>query len=223
MSDNCLEVSDESSERLHRRALGLSYFTVGYNVVEGAVSIVAGSLAGSIALIGFGLDSFVESLSGGVMIWRFRRHGKLTREQEDRLEVRATRLVGYTFFVLAAYILYGALHTLVTLEEPQPSLLGIVIAAVSLLIMPLLALLKHRTGRAIGSRSLVADSKETLACAWLSAALLLGLGLNLLWGLWWADPVVGLLIVAFLVREGVETLRDEEQDHRQEQDTAASS
>lgn len=195
---------------LHRRALALSYFTVGYNVVEGLVSILAGVLAGSIALIGFGLDSFVESLSGGVMVWRFRMHGRVSEEEEERIEARATKLVGYTFVLLGCYVLYESGSKLLRQEMPAPSLLGIIIAVVSLIVMPGLSLLKLRTGQAVGSRSLIADSRETLACAWLSVGLLVGLGLNYLFRLWWADPVAALLIVAFLFREGYETLTEEE-------------
>jgi len=195
---------------LHRKALLLSYFTVAYNIAEGTVSIVAGAMAGSVALIGFGLDSAIESLSAGVMIWRFSLHGKVSRQQEERVERKATQLVAFTFFGLGAYVLYEAAQKLYTAEAPDPSLLGIVIAVVSLIVMPTLARAKRLTGMQIGSRGLVADSKETLACAWLSAALLIGLGLNYLFGLWWADPVVGLVVVAFLFREGYETLFEQE-------------
>jgi divalent metal cation (Fe/Co/Zn/Cd) transporter len=194
---------------LQKRALLLSYFTVGYNVLEGAVSLLAGVWAGSIALVGFGLDSFVESLSGGVMIWRFARHEGLSPEEEERLERRAVRIVGWTFFVLAAYVLYESLHKLLFREVPAPSLLGIIIAVVSIVVMPLLFYLKYRTGESLGSASLMADSKQTLACALLSVALLIGLGLNYLYGIWQADPVIGLVIVALLAREGYHTLKEE--------------
>jgi divalent metal cation (Fe/Co/Zn/Cd) transporter len=194
---------------LKRQALYLSYFTVGYNVVECAVSLFAGYLAGSIALVGFGLDSLVESLSGGVMIWRFARHENLSPEEEERLERKAIKIVGYTFFVLAAYVLYESLKKLVFREIPAPSLLGLGIALASLIIMPLLFAYKYRTGKSLGSASLMADSKQTLACAWLSLALLIGLGLNYLFGLWQADPVIGLVIVVFLIREGFHTLKEQ--------------
>lgn len=170
---------------------------------------VAGYLAGSIALVGFGLDSFVESLSGGIMIWRFRQHADLTPEEEERREKLAIKLVGYTFFVLAAYILYESLKKLIFQEAPAPSLLGIIIALVSLILMPLLFFLKHRTGADLDSASLRADAKQTLACAFLSLALLVGLGLNYLYGFWQADPLIGLLILAVLGREGYETLKEE--------------
>jgi cation diffusion facilitator family transporter len=196
-------------ENLQKRALLLSYMTVGYNVLEGIISIIAGALAGSIALIGFGLDSFVESLSGGVMIWRFSQGSKKSEQEEERLEKRATRLVGYTFFILGAYILYESIKKLVVSEIPEPSLLGIIIAIVSLIFMPILFYMKLKTSRALNSSSLLADAKETLACMFLSAALLFGLGLNYIAGIWQADPIVGLLIVAYLAKEGYEILHDE--------------
>lgn len=187
----------------------LSYLTVGYNVLEGLVCVVAGALAGSIALIGFGLDSAVESFSGVVMIWRF-RHPDLSEEETERREARAARLVGYTFLILGAYVLYESVMKLLRHETPAPSTVGLVVTAVSLLVMPLLARAKRRTGQALGSRALVADSRETVACAWLSAAVFLGLGLNALWGLWWADPVAALVVVGFLFKEGACLLWGEE-------------
>jgi divalent metal cation (Fe/Co/Zn/Cd) transporter len=194
---------------LRQKALYLSYFTIGYNVVECALSLLAGVMAGSIALVGFGLDSLVESLSGGVMIWRFARHVTLTPEEEARLERRAVRLVGYTFFILAAYVLYESLKKLIFQEIPAPSLLGIFIALASILIMPLLFYLKYQTGKSLGSASLMADSKQTLACAMLSVALLIGLLLNYFFGLWQADPAIGLVIVVILGREGYQAIKEE--------------
>jgi divalent metal cation (Fe/Co/Zn/Cd) transporter len=192
-------------------------------MVEAAISILFGSIAGSVALIGFGLDSIVESLSGVVLIWRLRKHGTLTREDEERIERTAVILVGLTFMILGGYVLFEASRTIFGrvmysiplpggiqmpggIEVPDPSLPGILIALASLMVMPTLAYLKYRTGKRIGSRALVADSKETLVCAVLSVALLLGLGLNYLFGWWWADPVAGILIAGFLFREGVELL-----------------
>ena len=195
---------------LKRRALLLSYFTVGYNILEGVLSILAGFLAGSIALIGFGLDSFVESLSGCVMVWRFRKSGKIPEKEEEKVERRATRLIGYSFFILGAYVLYESGKKLYLQEIPNPSLLGIIVAVASIIVMPVLYYLKNQTGKAIGSRGLIADSKETLACVFLSISLLIGLVLNYLCGLWQADPIVGLIIVIFLVREGFGTLKEEE-------------
>jgi divalent metal cation (Fe/Co/Zn/Cd) transporter len=193
----------------HQKALRLSYLTVGYNICEGALSLVAGGLAGSIALVGFGLDSFVESLSGGIMIWRFRRHADLSPEEEERREKLAIKLVGWTFFGLAAYVLYESLKKLIFQEAPAPSLLGIFIAVVSLILMPFLYFLKLRVSADTGSASLKADAKQNLACAFLSLALLVGLGLNYVAGLWQADPVIGLIIAAVLGREGYETLKEE--------------
>jgi divalent metal cation (Fe/Co/Zn/Cd) transporter len=197
---------------LIRRALRLSYFTVGYNLIEFILSITAGALAGSAALIGFGLDSLVESLSAGIMIWRFRSHGALSANDERTREKRAERLVGYTFLILAGYVAYESATKLLTAQPPQPSLPGIAIAIASIVIMPLLYYFKYRTGKEMKSRSLIADSRETLACAGLSVALLLGLGANYLFGWWQADPVVGIIIVIFLVREGIEILRGEEEE-----------
>ena len=195
---------------LYKKALSLSYFTVGYNITEGVVSIVAGLLADSIALVGFGLDSFVESLSGSVMIWRLRKHGKISEEEEEKVEKKAVRFVAYTFFILAAYVLYESAEKLYLHEIPNPSLLGIFIALISIMVMPILFYVKYRTGKSMGSKSLVADSKETLACVFLSGALLIGLGLNYLHGFWQADPIVGLVIVLYLGKEGYTTLREGE-------------
>ena len=197
------------SSPLHKKALSLSYFTVGYNIIEGIVSILAGVLAGSIALIGFGLDSFVESLSGSVMIWRFRKHEQMSEEEEERIEAKAVRLIAYTFFILGTYVLYESIKKLYLQEMPDPSLFGIIIAIVSIIVMPVLFYMKYRTGKTINSRSLVADSKQTLVCCILSVALLIGLGLNYLYGFWQADPIVGLVTVVFLVREGYIALREE--------------
>jgi divalent metal cation (Fe/Co/Zn/Cd) transporter len=199
----------EFNSGLQSKALRLSYFTVGYNVLEGVVSLIAGAAAGSTALLGFGLDSFLESLSGGVMIWRFTAHDRMSEEQVETMEQRAIRLVGVTFLLLGAYVGYESVRKLALREAPEQSLFGIVIAVVSLIVMPVLYRIKYKTGKSIGSESLVADSKETLACSMLSVALLLGLGLHYLFGFWWADPAAGLLIVLFLLREGVMAVKGE--------------
>jgi divalent metal cation (Fe/Co/Zn/Cd) transporter len=204
MNGDC--VCSEPHQKLGRRALLLSYFTVAYNVVEGMLSILAGGIASSVALVGFGLDSFIESISGGIMVWRFSQT-HLSEPEERTVEARAVKLVGWSFFVLAAYVLFEAVKKLATREAPAPSLFGIIIAATSLVVMPVLYLAKQRTGRRIGSRSLLADSRQTLACALMSLALLLGLLANRLFGFWQADPIVGLFIGAWLVREGIETLK----------------
>ena len=197
---------------LNKKALLLSYFTVFYNIIEGIVSIIAGIMAGgSIALIGFGLDSFIESLSGGIMIWRFSKHGKISEEDEEKAEKTATKLVGITFLILGAYVLYESIKKIWLREIPEPSLFGIIIAIVSMIVMPFLFYAKYKTGQALNSKSLIADSKETLACTFLSLALLIGLGLNYLFKFWIADPIVGLIVVIFLVREGFETLEEDEE------------
>ncbi len=191
--------------KLHKKALLLSYFTVGYNILEGIASVLAGSLAGSIALLGFGLDSFVESFSGSIMIWRFSKHGELSEEEEEKIEGKAAKLVAYTFFVLGAYVLYESVKKLWLHEAIHPSLFGIIIALISLIAMPVLFYLKYKIGKSINSKSLIADSKQTLTCMFMSAALLIGLGLNYLFGFWQADPIAGFIIVVFLLREGYET------------------
>jgi divalent metal cation (Fe/Co/Zn/Cd) transporter len=185
-------------------ALALSYTTVAYNVLEGIVSVVFAYLAGSPALLGFGIDSFVESLSGAVMVWRF------SGKHNEHREVAAIRLVGVSLIVLAVYVAYEAATSLYYSEPPERSIVGLVIAAVSLVTMPVLYVLKRRTARDIGSRSLATDAKQTLACIMLSVALLIGTGLHYTIGLWQADPVAALVIAAFLVREGYKAWKERE-------------
>lgn len=196
---------------LLKKALFLSWFTIGYNILEGVLSIFFGMLAGSVALVGFGLDSFVESLSGGVMVWRISGFEKTSSDEEERKERRALTLIGWTFFILAAYVVYESVKKLYLREAPEESLPGIIIAAVSAIAMPILYVQKKRTGIALGMRSLIADSKETLACTFLSISLLIGLGLNYLLGWWWADPLTGLVVAYFLFNEGKESLETEEE------------
>lgn len=190
------------TDKLYRKGLKLEYITVVYNVLEAVASIVFGGIAGSIALIGFGLDSIVESLSGLILIWRLRQHGKISEEKEKRIEKRAARFVAVTFFILGLYIFVEAIRKWAVVEVPEPSLPGILIAIASLIVMPVLTVQKYRTGQQISSRALVADSKETLACAFLSLALLIGLGANYLFGFWQADLIIGIIIAVFLFREG---------------------
>lgn len=192
------------TENLWHTALLLEYFTVAYNIVEAVLSILFGMLGGSIALIGFGLDSIVESLSAVILIWRLRQHDTGTREEEEKTERAAQRFVAVTFFILGVYVLYESADKLLGHEIIQPSPAGILIALASILIMPALAWKKQAVGTAIGSKALVADSKETLTCAFLSVALLVGLGANYLFGFWQADPLAGFVIVLFLFREGYE-------------------
>lgn len=199
-------------EKLYKKALWYEYFTVGYNLLEAAASIIAGGIASSIALIGFGLDSLVESLSGGILIWRLRMHGRIPEEQEERIEERASRFVGITFFILAVYILVQSIRKIVLQEIPDPSLPGIIIAVLSLIIMPILGTKKFNLGKELGLRSLVADAKETFACTALSVALLLGLGLHYLFGFWLADPIAGICIAGYLLKEGWELVRGEDEE-----------
>jgi divalent metal cation (Fe/Co/Zn/Cd) transporter len=183
----------------HRQALLLSFLTVGYNLLEGVASLVFAGLAGSAALLGFGIDSFVECLSGLIMVWRFSRPG------DDR-ERTAVRLVGWALLILAVYVGYESTVRLYLRDAPEPTAVGIVIALISLVAMPVLFFAKRSVGKGIGSQSLLADAQQTLGCILLSLALLFGLGFNYLFGLWQADPIAGLVIAGFLVREGYRVL-----------------
>lgn len=193
---------------LRKKAFILSVFTVSYNIIEGIVSIIAGVLSNSIALKGFGIDSFVESISGAVMIWRFKKRGSITEEDEEKVESIAQKLVAVSFFILSAYIVYESITKLYYREVTEPSLLGLIIIIMSVIIMPVLYLLKNRTGRSLGSKSLVADAKETLACLFLSVAVLLGIIMNFFFGFWQADPIAAIVIAVYLVFEGIRTLRE---------------
>lgn len=200
------------TKELNRKALQLSYFTVAYNIIEGIISIFFGALAGSIALVGFGLDSFIESLSGGIMIWRFHKHD-ITKIEEENIEKKALKLVGYTFYILAVYVFYESVKKLYFKEIPEPSDVGIIITLISLAIMPILYIKKHNLGHEIKSKSLIADAKQTVACMSLSAAVLLGIGMNKFFGFWKADPIAGLIVAILLVREGYLVLQNKELCH----------
>lgn len=199
---------------LYKKALLSEYFTVGWNVLEGIIAIAAGVIAGSIALVGFGLDSYIEVTSGLVLIWRLRKHGFSDDEGEEAAEKRAIFFVGATFFLLAFYVIYESGKKLIFQEQPEESLIGIILAAVSLIVMPFLALYKKKIAIEIKSRALRADALETLACSYLSLTLLLGLGANYLFGWWWADPVAALTMVYFLVKEGWEAVREARERER---------
>jgi divalent metal cation (Fe/Co/Zn/Cd) transporter len=201
-------------DKLYKRGLLLEYFTIGYNVIEAIISIAFGSMANSIALVGFGLDSIVESLSGLVLIWRLRQHRKITEEEEEKVEKKAMKFIAITFLILALYVLFQSIKKLIFQEIPDPSLPGIIIAIVSTLVMPILSLQKYRIGKKINSKALIADSKETLACFFLSLALLLGLGLNYLLDFWQADPIVGIIIVVFLLREGITSWKESNEQEK---------
>ena len=190
-------------QTLGRRAQVLAGASVAYNAFEAIVAVSAGVAASSIALVGFGLDSIVEMGSSLVILWQFRHTMPEARER------RALRLIAVSFFVLAAYVAFESLRSLLTREAAEPSTLGIAIAALSLVVMPTLAWAKRRTGRQLGSPTVVADSRQTLLCTYLSAVLLTGLLLNSLLGWWWADPLVGLVVAALALREGLEAWRGE--------------
>lgn len=192
-------------EVLRQRALRLEYFTVGWNSIEAVVALAAGATASSIALIGFGLDSIIETASGVALLWRLRQRG----EFEATAESRALRLVGVTFFALAAYVTIESVRDLRHSERPEESLVGMLLAAASLVVMPVLGIAKRRLARTLGSRALAADGMETMVCAYLSFTLLLGLGLNAWLGWWWADAAAALAMVPFMVREGLEAFRSE--------------
>jgi divalent metal cation (Fe/Co/Zn/Cd) transporter len=195
---------------LQKRALMLSYLNVGYHLAEEIISIGLGVITGSIALIGFGLDSVIEMLSGIVMIWRF-KHKCQSKQQEHIIDRKAQKLVAYTFFILGTYVLYEAIKKLIFHEVIEPSLLGIGIAILSIIVMPIMAHLKHQTGKLLNSQSLLSDSMESYASAWMSAVLLIALGVNYFFGLWWVDPLAGLFFVVILWREGYEAYTGNEQ------------
>jgi cation diffusion facilitator family transporter len=191
-------------------ALRLEYLTVGWNVVEGAVAVTAAHLAGSVALLGFGIDSFVEMASGLVLLWRLRAESRHTDPHAiARLDRRARRLVGASLFGLAAFVVFDAVQSLVTSERPRPSVTGIALTLVSMTLMVWLARAKRRSAAALHSHALESDAVQTTACFWLSVIVLCGVGLNTLFGWWWADPVAALGMTAFLVKEGREAWQGE--------------
>ncbi|MGZ5481166.1 MAG: cation transporter [Pyrinomonadaceae bacterium] len=192
---------------LVRRGRWLEYFTIGYNSLEGLIAIGAGLIAGSIALVGFGFDSLIEVTSGSILLWRL--HADVDEARRERIEAISLRLVGVCFVVLAIYVTYDAVSSLIRREVPEESIVGIVLASVSLVIMPLLVRAKRKVARSINSGALMADSKQTELCTYLSAILLGGLLLNALLGWWWADPVAALVMVPIIVKEGIEALRGE--------------
>jgi len=204
--DSMVDVSTARLDALRRRGFLLEYTTISWNVLEAVIAVWAGLAANSIALIGFGLDSLIEVFAAGVVVWEFRGVA------EERT-ARALRLIAISFFVLAAYVVVEAGRDLIVGSEAGESLPGVILAAVSLLVMPLLAFAKRRTGSAMNSRTLLADATETLLCSYLSAILLVGLLLNATVGWWWADPLAAIGIAYLALREGVEAWRGGEHDH----------
>jgi len=200
-------------EELHRRGVRLEVFTVAWNVVEAVVAVGVGIAVGSVALIGFGADSGIEVISAVALLWRLLKAGPhASVPEEGAAERKALYLVAATFFLLAVYILYEAAGALISGEGPETSTVALVLSAVSLVVMPVLAYLKGRTGREMGSRALVADSAETWVCSYLSLALLLGVGLNAAFGWWWADPVGALAMLPVILWQGWETLGEARED-----------
>jgi divalent metal cation (Fe/Co/Zn/Cd) transporter len=188
----------EQRRRLGRRAQLLAAASVTYNIVEATVAITAGVVAGSVALVGFGLDSVVEVSSGLIILWQFRHRLPETRERQ------ALRMIAVSFFALAAYVTFESVRALIGGSDPETSPVGIGLAAASLVIMPVLSWAQRRTGKALGSNAVVADGTQTLLCTYLSAVLLVGLVLNATLGWGWADPIAGLVIAAVALREGIE-------------------
>ena len=197
--------SSQNRQDLVRRGQHLEYFTIVYNSLEGLVSIVAGLIAGSVSLIGFGLDSLIEVTSGAALLWRL--HHDWNPSRREQVERITLRIVGGCFVALAGYIAYESGSTLIGHQAPERSIPGIIVAAVSVVVMPLLARAKRRVATGIGSQAMSADSKQADFCTYLSAILLGGLLLNALFGWWWADPAAALAMVPIISREGVQLLK----------------
>ncbi len=199
-----LTVSPAELARLRRRGFALEYATMAWMVAEAAVAITAGVLASSIVLIGFGLDSVIEFFAAIIVVWQLR--GEVAGQQR---ETRAVRLIAVTFFALAAYLTTESIHELLSRARTGESIAGLAVSAAALVVMPVLAVAKRRTGQAMGNRTLVAESAESFFCAYTSAAALGGVGLNTALGWWWADPAAALVIAALAVKEGLEAWHDD--------------
>lgn len=195
-------------QRIVRRGQWLTAATLAYNSLEAMISVGAGVLAGSVALVGFGIDSLIELGASAAGLWRLK--ADIDPESRARVERLSSRLIGFSFLVLAAYVAYEGLGSLLRRQAPDESPVGIVLAATSLIVMPVLARLKRRVASRLASGALAAEARQTEICAYLSAILLAGLTLNALLGWWWADPVAGLVMTPLIAREGVEGIRGEE-------------
>jgi divalent metal cation (Fe/Co/Zn/Cd) transporter len=211
-SEACASTPPSARGGSVQRALRLEYLTVSWNVVEGVVAVTAAVMAGSVAILGFGIDSFVECLSALVMIWRLRaeRDHRLSGERIEAIEHRARRLVAGSLFLLAAYVTFDAAQTLWSGDRPAFSFVGVVLLSLSMVVMLWLARAKRRVARELGSEAMEADAFQTTACWWLSVAALVGVGLNGLFGFWWADPVAALMIAVLIAREGRDAWRGDE-------------
>ncbi len=192
-------------EAVARRGKNVEYFTIAWNSVEGLVAVVSGAFAGSISLVGFGIDSFIEVISGSVLLWRMSVDDDI--QSRERNEKRSLRVVGVCFLALALYVGYESVSDLITRKAPHHSLPGIVLACVSLVVMPLLSQAKKRVGNELGSAAMHADARQTDFCVYLSAILLVGLVLNLTLGWWWADPLAALVMVPIIAKEGIDGTR----------------
>jgi divalent metal cation (Fe/Co/Zn/Cd) transporter len=190
---------------LIQRGERLEYFTIFWNTLEGLLSVGAGIVAGSIALVGFGLDSFVEVISGSALLLRMKADKNV--EQRERAERISLRVVGFCFLALAAYVAIDSIHSLLNKSGPERSILGIAIGVASLFVMPLLARAKRNVGRAISSAAMIADSQQTQFCTYLSAILVAGLLLNAFLGWWWSDSLAALIMVPIIANEGIEAVR----------------
>jgi divalent metal cation (Fe/Co/Zn/Cd) transporter len=190
-----------------RRGKQLEYFTIAWNSLEGLVALVAGALAGSISLVGFGIDSFIEVTSGGVLLWRMSVDADV--QKRERREKLSLRIVGICFLALAVYVGYESISDLAGRKAPEHSIPGIILACVSLVVMPLLSRAKKKVGNDLGSAAMHADARQTDFCIYLSVILLLGLLLNAALGWWWADPVSALIMVPLIAKEGVDAMNGE--------------
>lgn len=200
-----MPVAAPDRHQLVQRGRKLEYFTVAYNFAEGLISIIAGLVAGSVSLVGFGLDSLIEVTSGSALLWRL--HHDWNESRREALERMTLRIVGWCFLALAVYVAFESGWALVQHEKPERSIPGIVVATVSVVVMPLLARAKRQVAEGIRSVAMKADSRQADFCTYLSAILLGGLLLNAVLGWWWADPVAGLVMVPIIAKEGVDSIR----------------
>jgi cation diffusion facilitator family transporter len=202
------ELSVDDRAALVRRGQLLSRVSLVYNSLEGIVSIAVGAMAGSVSLVGFGADSVIELSSSVAALWRLRADASPARRA--RVEAITTRIIGLSFLALAVYVLLDAGRALYLHKPPERTIAGIAIAGASVILMPILARAKRRIGIALGSRALTADAMQTSLCTWLSAIVLAGLGLNALFGWWWADPIAAICMTPIIAKEGIEGLRGED-------------
>ena len=200
-----MTVLETTRRAVAQRGKRLEYFTIAWNSLDGLVAVVAGAIAGSISLVGFGIDSFIEVTSGATLLWRMSVDANQhTRERNERLSIR---VVGFCFLALAVYVAYESVLDLIAGKAPEHSIPGILLACASLVVMPILSRAKKRVGIELGSAAMQADAKQTDLCVYLSAILLAGLLLNVVFGWWWADPLAGLVMIPIIVKEGLQVLK----------------